>query len=249
MLRFISLHFLFFFGLSSVIAAQTWNFGSGPGRDGDGGFHLRAVDENEAAVEGEFQVVGEGLRFFRAGGSPAIYRDVAALISVPTLGGTFRNDFTIILEGRINRIGGDWNRFGLIAFSDGRFGSPGHYEDSGTFYNVRFHRPGYGSHQRFRLSRVLGNPLGESADATPDFSIGAGAFRITLQGVYDNRQRLKLTANIWHESGPMEGIDIESTLQNQPLTGTFFGLGGRLRVTGAQPTDILFTRFSVLVDD
>ena len=120
---------------SSVSRAETrWLFGSGPGRDGAGGF----VRGNTSSTNGKWTVEENALRFtnrFAGGGSDHNnYTEAAAVIDLREQGHRPGRDFTISVLMEARGIS-DWNRFGLLALApDMREHA---YQDDG-FYGALF---------------------------------------------------------------------------------------------------------------
>jgi hypothetical protein len=219
--------------------------------DGDGGFSFAGVTEvGNLNAASEWSVTNDGIRYFRDNssvGSMSEYVDAAALFQVSGLGnGTFQN-FQVTLAGEIKNLGADWNRFGIIALSDGNAGQVDYYNETGH-YNGRFHRLTSGSDRSLRISQGVGNHLGGSGQLNLPAGMDTGKFILTLTGTYNESNQLLLELDLWHENHPDDTFTLYTGLQSGDglRDGDYFGFGGRFRASSASETEILFTSISIV---
>ncbi len=200
---------------------QSWNFGSGEGRDGDGGFALSVVGNDPEGDLGEWNVTSDAIRFT----APDEYNDYSALLPINELGGTTLQDFTITLTGTITSISGDsWAfRGGAVALGEGALGT-----DYGTtdHYVASLHRI-QSSERRFRIAAGAGGSV--LASVTPDTLSSGVGFTVRLEGSYDQDGVLSMLASTWYDNDT-ETIWTAGPYTNpDPMSGIYFGIGGRAR--------------------
>ena len=236
--RLISAAAVGLFAASSLFgfSPQTWQFGSGEGRDGDGGFALLTVPNEAGADTAQWSVTADALRLTSSAGAP--YNDFSAILPMSGLGGTNLQNFTITLEGTLISIGTDsWSyRGGIVALGDGALGT-----DYGTtdHYVASLHRI-QSSERRLRLA--VGPGGSTLVQTTPDSLSSEDAFTVRLEGTYDSEGALTMVASTWYNNDMGTMWTVGPHTVASPRDGTYFGIGGRLR----SETEVDFHNLSIV---
>ena len=240
-------------GISHALEPLSWQFGSD--FDGDGGFELKAVWDEEAEdktepTTGEWLLESDALSFYlpplASDGPSNNYTDAGAFIAVDGLGDGNYQDFQIQVTGEIISVGHDWNRFGIVALGGGELGT---VYDTLDYYSARLQRPTTGaSGRQLRIAHGMGNHLGGSGlQFDLPYSLGSGGFTLTLTGRYNNEQQLFMVLNLLHEDYPDENWTAQSDLRggDSLRDGIHFGFGGRFRSGTGSDTEVRFTSMSI----
>lgn len=203
-----------------------WDFGSGAGRAGDGGFLLG----NSSATNGEWIVGEASLRFRNAhlaqGADQNNYTEAAAVVPLAEHGWQPGEDFTLSLVVDFQGVG-DWNRIGFVAFAPDMRGHE--YRDRG------FHFAGLRVHGNNAYSLRIGNDFGadRSHSSLPmDGPIQDGTYRLALAGTNHADGSVTLRLECQREGDEHPWI-IEQTIPAPPPDRLHFGFGGRFRAIGA----------------
>ncbi len=226
----------------------SWRFGSD--FDGDGGFQLAAVSNDNEDVSHTWSVEPEAVRFYlpELEESEVNYTDAGALIAVDGLGDGNYRDFRIVLTGEIINIGHDWNRFGIVALANDKLGQEPYYNES-SYYSARLQRPTTGARQ-LRIANEMENHLGGSSlQLDLPYALTSGTFTFTLTGTYNVDGALLMELNLWHEDHPDEDWTVQTDLRSSPKDDIYFGFGGRFRSGVGSKTEVLFSDFSIEFPD
>lgn len=221
---------------------QSWNFGTGVGRDGDGGFPLLAVSGSLEGPMAEWSQTENAIRI-TASNTGSVYNDFSALLPMAGLGGDNLQDFVITLEGSLVSIPGDsWAyRGGIIALGDGALGTTyattDHY--AGILHRIQ------SSDRRVRMmSGVAGSVL---VQTTPDTLSSGQAFTVRLEGSYDQDGALTMLLSAWYDNDTGTMWTVGPHTVTDPRDGSYFGIGGRIRANHAEtPTVVDFHSLTII---
>ncbi len=208
-----------------------WDFGSAPGRAGDGGFLLG----NSSPTNGAWTVEEESLRFRNAylahGADQNNFTEAAAVVNLAEHGWRAGENFTLSLVMELREVG-DWNRIGIVAFAPDM--REHEYRGGGfTFAGLRVHG---GNAYSLRIGNEFGADRAVAALPMPE-PLRDGVYRLTLVGTHQADGSLALRAECWPDGDEHPWIG-EGNIPRPPADSVHFGFGGRFRAISAtrQPT-------------
>lgn len=201
------------------------NFGSD--LDGLADFQLMKVAAPDADPRGSWQVQAEAINFSLSHSEPgSTYMEIGVLRDLTELGWSTGEDFTFSMEAEVSGIQSAWNRFGIIALSE----APDEHTYGGSnFYHAKVRvRPGSSNPPRdIHIAHGFGGEPFSNIDVEEVPVFGDGIFSMTLKGRYQPNGDLHLHFSVQHSE--FHGKWVYEGIVQDPLDGSWFGVGGRIR--------------------
>ena len=199
-----------------------WQFGTAPGRDGDGSFFL----SNTSKTNGQWRVENGSLRFrnaYREDSDERNFTEAAAVTDLREQGWEPGRDFTLSLDLDIEGVS-DWNRIGIIAMAPGDMTGHG-YGDDGFYHGQLRVQSNLVHHLRISDGFSGDRPM---VSLSLPSTIEDGTYLLELGGAYDEEGGLTLSLKASREDSDRIWFTRARRIANPP-DGAWFGFGGRFK--------------------
>ena len=97
--------------------SKSWSFGSGGGRDGDGGFSFINTSDSNGTWSEQSDSLQFNITFDRDSGESRTESEAAVLVDLQKMGLEPETDFSVELTVETRGVW-EWNRFGIVALVD-----------------------------------------------------------------------------------------------------------------------------------